>query len=137
MHENYHIFTSSSFCYASVMKQNGNPVILIIKKYIARIVKTLLKVKLQATSYNLTGLPERKFPHTFFPWISRKLLFSASFENVLKGYTAKLLYHRLRKHLNIRYLHVQCRVNILKKSKGLKEMSMLGSCFSNITIWIY
>ena len=49
------------------MKQNGNPVILIIKKDIARIVKTLLKVKLQATSYNLTGLPERKFPDTFFP----------------------------------------------------------------------
>ena len=42
VHENYNIFTfSPSFC-AAFMKQNVNPVPLISKKVIARIVKTLL-----------------------------------------------------------------------------------------------
>ena len=49
-HENYHIFTSSSSCYASVMKQSVNSIILNSKKDTARIVKTSIvkTVKLQA-----------------------------------------------------------------------------------------
>ena len=77
MHENY-IFTSFPSCYASVMKQNVNSIILISKKDIARIVKTSMvkTVMLQAS------LPKRNFSvevflgifreTVFFPKVSRK-----------------------------------------------------------------
>ena len=62
MHENYHIFTSSPSCYASVIKQNVNSIILISWKDIARIVKTSL-VK---TVKSWTALPKRNFRAEFF-----------------------------------------------------------------------
>ena len=74
MHENY-TFTSFPSCYASVIKQNVNSIILISKKDIARIVKTSMvkTVMLQAS------LPKRNFRVKVFLGIFRETVF---FRNV-------------------------------------------------------
>ena len=58
----------------------------------------------------------------FFPGKWRvTVLLSKCYEEVLRGYTAKLLYQRLGKHLNQRHLHELYGVNILKQIKKSQE----------------
>ena len=80
---------------------------------------SILKVNLQAALYSLQLYQNETVPAYFFSVNFRvTVVLSKYFQKVLKGYTAKLLYQRLGKHLNIKYLHVLDRVNALKKSKG-------------------
>ena len=59
-------FPSFPSCYASVMKRNVNLVVLNNTKDIARTVKTLFKVKLQAVLYSLQLYQKGTFPsHNF------------------------------------------------------------------------
>ena len=53
------IVTTSPFCYASIMKQNVNPVKLISEKDRIRIVNILFKVNLQSLVIELAALLKR------------------------------------------------------------------------------
>ena len=85
------------------MKRNINSVSLISKKGIARIVKILFKVKLEALVDSVQLYHKGIFP-THFLGIFRVFdLLSNCFEKIAKDYTTKkLLCYRLRKYLKIR-----------------------------------
>ena len=138
IHENFNIFTSSPFCYTSVMKWNIiNPVTFISMKDMGRIMKTKFQVKLQVLWFSLQLHQEGAFSTQRFLGIFKvPVFFRKCLEKTLKELTTKLLNQWIGENLNTKYFYAFY-VNVLREiRKDLRKMPMFEVCFSNITIWL-
>ena len=135
MHENYHIFTSSPYCYASVMKENVNPVTYFSKKNIARVDNFLFKVELQALFYSLQLWQKGTSPTHFFSWnYQSSSSFDQMFQEVSERLHCKASLSKARKASRYQAFAYALQSKCSEKNgKYSRKTPKSAFCFNNIT----
>ena len=127
--------------YSWVIEWNITSVTLISENNKSRILNTLFKVKLLALVEQLLALLKRKFPYAFFSGvISRQVFFQV--------FVSSRFRKTIQKTFSIKYQTIVSRPEqdnsacfagrvFWKKGDFSRRMSMLETCFSNVTLRMY